>query len=138
MRFVMSVVLTILCIPLVHADQAKTKLENEALHIDHQTFRTEIVNYVRSVALDNEDNSTKTALVDIENAWRNHYQQTHWQIHISSYHNGEQIGAVSAEGPSLTDVLQQATKSSLGDTLVTSKTDLDDYFFKISFGKCTQ
>ena len=133
MRFVMSVVLTILCIPLVHADQAKTKLENEALHIDHQTFRTEIVNYVRSVALDNEDNSTKTALVDIENAWRNHYQQTHWQIHINSYHNGEQIGAGSAEGPSLTDVLQQATKSSLGDTLVTSKTDLDDYFFKISF-----
>ncbi len=133
MRFIVTLLLTVLAIPLVHADVSSTKLESKTLHIDHQTFRHEIMSYVRSIAIETEDSETKTALTELEKEWDNHYQQTHWQVHIVSYHAGKEIGKASASGSSLTEVLKKATKSSLHSTLITSETDLNDYFFKISF-----
>ncbi|MEC9411246.1 MAG: hypothetical protein VX829_01060, partial [Pseudomonadota bacterium] len=133
MRLIVTLCVTVLFMPLVQADVAETKLENEALQIDHQTFRHEVVRYVRSIAMENEDNSTKTALTQLEKEWNNHYQQTHWRVHIVSYHEGNVFGEGDASGASLTETLHQATQASLADTVITSKTDLNDYYFKVSF-----
>lgn len=133
MRLIVTLCVTVLFMPLVQADVAETKLENEALQIDHQTFRQEVVRYVRSIAMENEDSSTKTALTQLEKEWNNHYQQTHWRIHIVSYHTGKVLGEGSASGVSLTETLQKATRASLSNTVITSKTDLNDYYFKVSF-----
>ncbi|SFK40135.1 hypothetical protein SAMN04488079_11017 [Methylophaga sulfidovorans] len=133
MRLIVTMCVTILFMPLVQADVAETKLENETLQINHQTFRQEVVRYVRDVAISNKDDETKTALTTLEKEWNNHSQQTHWRVHITSFHQGQEVGKGEASGASLTEALQQATKTSLNGKIIKSKTDLDDYYFKISF-----
>lgn len=106
--------------------------------VSNQTFRDEVISYLRSVAIHQANQSPDSAqqqLDTLDATWNNFYQRTDWSIRISLYHLGQKVGEGYSHGSSLSKALQKATELSLSQQPMDrlSPDELNQYRFKVVF-----
>lgn len=103
--------------------------------VNNQTFRDEIINYVRSIAIQKVNQKPLEQLKTLDATWSNLYQKANWSIAVTLYHAGMRIGEGQAHNVSLAKALEDATEKALeplpADKLLPS--ELNNYRFKVIF-----
>lgn len=101
--------------------------------VSHQTFRDEVVNFVRAYASEHIQQAPAKELNQLEKDWDNHYQRTNWQITIEAFYQGDLIGEGYANGKDLTKTLRTATLNAMQASAIPDNASVNDYRFRISF-----
>ncbi len=102
---------------------------------DNQVFRNEVIKFVRAAAIRQLVPQSLVPINNLDTQWNNHYQRTNWQVTITAFHDGQQVGQGQASGKSLVTVLKTATEKALHhiNPKQLTETTLDDYRFAIDF-----
>ncbi|VEG89683.1 hypothetical protein [Legionella spiritensis] len=105
------------------------------LAVDNQTFRDEIIHYVRDVAVGRTNPDAASFLQNLDALWFNHYQSSAWEVYMTVFYKGQVTGEGNGHGNNLVAALKQATESSLSALPAGQLTEkeLEQYRFKVTF-----